>query len=157
MNDLEKVFGKTKFTYLLNFENMLDQYDIYAFKNWFNGKLYLGPKIGKYVVKICLKYDYYEMPCIYGALRLKDLGIRIKYILTREENKRINLNVGKIDLKQNEQNNDNLGGIKKVSMDDLNDIENTNNKKTLGKKIWVLDFEIPKNLLDFNFNIDLCL
>ena len=37
-------------TTLLDFERVLDEVDIYAFKNWEIGELVAGPEIGKYRV-----------------------------------------------------------------------------------------------------------
>ena len=36
---------------LLDFERVLDELDIYAFKNWEIGELVEGPDVGKYKVK----------------------------------------------------------------------------------------------------------
>ncbi|MCS7316873.1 MAG: hypothetical protein NZZ41_00935 [Candidatus Dojkabacteria bacterium] len=136
MKNLEKFLGKTKYEYLINFENMLDRYHIYSFYNWFDGEVFLGPEIEKYKVKISLKYEYDKMPDPYGALRLKDLGVKVTYNLKNEEDLELALNVAKI----------------KSGPMSVNTEESVEDLPT--KKVWIIDLEIPRKILDLFFNTE---
>ena len=57
-------------TTLLDFERVLDEVDIYAFKNWEIGELVAGPDIGKYRVTVTFMWPEKLMPDPRGAKRL---------------------------------------------------------------------------------------
>ena len=44
--------NNSAFQVLKNFERVLDELDIYVFKNWEEGELIKGPNVGRYAVKI---------------------------------------------------------------------------------------------------------
>ena len=64
---------------LLDFERVLDELDLYAFKNWQIGELVAGPNIGKYRVTCTFMWPYKHKPDTRGAKRLADYGCVIKY------------------------------------------------------------------------------
>ena len=39
---------------LLEFEGVLDTFDIYAYKNWKKGEVIAGPKLGRYFIEVAL-------------------------------------------------------------------------------------------------------
>lgn len=47
---------------LLEFEGILDSFDIYAYKNWQKGEIVEGPKLGRYFIEVSIMYPYKEMP-----------------------------------------------------------------------------------------------
>jgi hypothetical protein len=55
---------------LLDFERVLDELDIYAFKNWEIGELVQGPTISKYKVSCIFMWPEHLMPDPRGARRL---------------------------------------------------------------------------------------
>ncbi len=55
---------------LLDFERVLDELDIYAFKNWQIGELVAGPEIGKYKVSAIFMWPKNLMPDPRGGRRL---------------------------------------------------------------------------------------
>lgn len=55
---------------LLDFERVLDELDIYAFKNWQIGELVAGPEIGKYKVSATFMWPKNLMPDPRGGRRL---------------------------------------------------------------------------------------
>jgi len=64
---------------LLDFERVIDELDIYAFKNWKRGELVQGPKYEKYFVVCTFMWPYKKMPDPRGGERLLDYGCEIKY------------------------------------------------------------------------------
>jgi hypothetical protein len=59
---------------LLDFERVLDEADLYAYKNWLLGELVQGPDIGKYSVTCVFMWPYKLMPDPRGAKRLATIG-----------------------------------------------------------------------------------
>jgi hypothetical protein len=64
---------------LMDFERVIDELDIYAFKNWKRGELVQGPKYEKYFVVCTFMWPYKKMPDPTGGKRLLDYGCEIKY------------------------------------------------------------------------------
>jgi hypothetical protein len=56
-------------TTLLDFERVLDEMDIYAFKNWEIGELVAGPDINKYTVGVTFMWPEKMMPDPRGGKR----------------------------------------------------------------------------------------
>lgn len=65
---------------LLDFERVLDEMDLYAFRNWDKGELVQGPDIGKYKVGCIFMWPEKLMPDPRGARRLLpfDCDVRFK-------------------------------------------------------------------------------
>jgi len=68
---------------LLDFERVLDEADLYAFKNWELGELVQGPIIKKYSVNCIFMWPYKLMPNPKGAKRLISLGCKLKFKKTK--------------------------------------------------------------------------
>ena len=66
-------------TTLLDFERVLDEMDIYAFKNWEIGELVAGPDIGKYKVGCIFMWPEKLMPDPRGARRLLPFDCDVKF------------------------------------------------------------------------------
>ena len=55
---------------LLEFEEVLDNLNLYAYKNWDYGEVIAGPEVSKYWITVTLMYPRKLMPDPDGALRL---------------------------------------------------------------------------------------
>ncbi len=70
---------------LLDFERVLDESDLYAYKNWQVGELVDGPDIKRYSVSCTFMYPERLMPDPKGGKRLINLGCEIKFLKTKLE------------------------------------------------------------------------
>jgi hypothetical protein len=68
---------------LLDFERVLDELDIYAFRNWELGELVQGPEIAKYRVSCTFMWPEKMMPDPRGARRLLPFDCEVQYRRTR--------------------------------------------------------------------------
>ena len=71
--------NNSAFSVLKDFERVLDELDIYVFKNWLEGELVMGPDISRYSVKCTFMWDSKEMPDPEGGKRLSDYGCQVIY------------------------------------------------------------------------------
>lgn len=108
---------------MISIENYLDTNDMYAYKNWIDGELVNGPYVRKYWVRCTFKWDYDKMPDPDGGLRLLKHGTRIRFRKSVEE--------VPVEIKSED---DYQPGTKKP--------------KTKKKKIWLVDFLIPRRFVE---------
>ena len=107
---------------LLDFERVLDELDIYAFKNWEIGELVEGPDIGKYKVKCIFLWPEKLMPDPRGARRLLPFDCTVRY-------KKTTMKVP-------------------VKIEDPSDYRpGTHKAKIMEQKIWLVEISIPKALM----------
>jgi len=66
-------------TTLLDFEGVLDEIDLYAFKNWILGELVEGPEVSRYTVSCTFMWPGHLMPDPRGARRLLPFDCKIKF------------------------------------------------------------------------------
>ena len=79
-NHLRKVSeGETLLDMLLEFENVLDEVDLYAYKNWIKGELLEGPLLQRHYISIKLMYPKADMPDPNGAKRLFARECMVKF------------------------------------------------------------------------------
>lgn len=64
---------------LLDFERVLDEADLYAFKNWELGELVQGPSVKRYTVTCIFMWPYKLMPDPRGIKRLISIGCTIQF------------------------------------------------------------------------------
>ena len=108
---------------LLDFERVLDEADLYAFRNWDIGELVQGPNIRRYTVSCTFMWPYKLMPNPKGAVRLVNIGCKVKFAK------------GKVDVP--------------VEVKDYDDYQSgTRFPKFKPKEVWFVYVEIPKELLD---------
>ena len=107
---------------LLDFERVLDELDLYAFKNWQIGELVSGPAIGKYRVTCIFMWPERLMPDPRGASRLLPFDCEVKYKKTTM----------KVPMKI-EDPSDYRPGTKKARL--------------IEKKIWLVSITMPKALM----------
>lgn len=67
------------FNILKDFERVLDELDIYVYKNWEDGELLAGPNVTRYAVECKFMWPYKNMPDPEGGARLLDYGCKITY------------------------------------------------------------------------------
>lgn len=108
---------------LLDFERVLDEADLYAFKNWILGELVQGPKSGKYSVSCTFMWPYKLMPDPSGAKRLASIGCSISFAK------------GKIKVP-----------IEVKNYEDF--VQGTRYPKGVEKKVWFVQITVPKALMN---------
>jgi len=108
---------------LLDFERVLDELDLYAFKNWQLGELVAGPEVSKYKVACIFMWPEKLMPDPRGARRLLPFDCTIKYKKTTI----------KIPIKIDEP-------------DDF--VPGTHKARLVEKKVWLVEITIPKSLMN---------
>lgn len=107
---------------LLDFERVIDELDIYAFKNWEIGELVSGPEISKYRVTCVFMWPLKLMPDPRGGRRLLPFDCDVNY-------KRQKI---KIPVKINDPS-DYKPGTKKA--------------KLIEKEVWLVEIVMPKSLM----------
>lgn len=108
---------------LLDFERVMDEADVYAFKNWIVGELVDGPVVGRYNCKCVFMWPYKLMPNPKGALRLANIGCKVTY--------------GKGEIKV------------PVEVKDYEDfVPGTTYPKMVKRKVWFVEIVIPFELMD---------
>jgi len=108
---------------LLDYERVLDEADLYAFKNWIFGELVQGPDTGRYNVSCVFMWPYKLMPDPRGAKRLINLGCKVYFAKS------------KLDVP-----------VQVKDYDDL--IPGTNYPKYSERKVWFCKIVIPLELMD---------
>ena len=63
---------------LLDFERVLDELDLYAFRNWDRGELVAGPEVGRYRVSATFMWPEDLMPDPRGGRRMLPFDCEIK-------------------------------------------------------------------------------
>lgn len=107
---------------LLDFERVLDELDLYAFKNWSLGELVQGPDIKKYTVGCIFLWPEKLMPDPRGARRLLPFDCKIKY-------KKTTMKIP-------------------VKIEDPEDyIPGTHKARLIEKKVWLVEIVMPKSLI----------
>jgi len=107
---------------ILDFERVLDEVDIYAFKHWSEGELIRGPEISRYKVACTFMWPADLMPDPRGAKRLLPFDCDVEYMKTTI----------KVPAKV-ESYDDFKPGTKKPSMRDM--------------PVWVVEITMPKDLM----------
>jgi hypothetical protein len=107
---------------LLDFERVLDELDLYAFKNWQIGELVAGPTIGKYRVTCIFMWPEKLMPDPRGARRLLPFDCEVKFKKTQM----------KVPMKIENPDDFRPG---------------THKARLIEKKIWLVEITMPKALM----------
>lgn len=107
---------------LLDFERVLDELDIYAFRNWDRGELVAGPEVGKYKISCTFMWPDKLMPDPRGARRLLPFDCDVLFKKTTI----------KIPIKITEPS-DYRGGTHKARL--------------IEKKVWLVEITMPKSLI----------
>jgi hypothetical protein len=108
---------------LMDFERVLDEADLYAFKNWDLGELVDGPQISKYTVACIFMYPLKLMPNPKGGKRLTNLGCNVHFKKTEIK---VPVKIeGPMDYKPG-----------------------THYPKMMKRHVWLVRIEIPKELMN---------
>ena len=107
---------------LLDFERVLDELDLYAFKNWILGELVAGPEIGRYKVTCTFMWPEKLMPDPRGARRLLPFDCQVRFM---KKNMKI--------------------PIKIETPDDY--VPGTHKARLVEKKVWLVEITMPKSLI----------
>jgi hypothetical protein len=107
---------------LLDFERVLDEMDLYAFRNWDRGELVAGPTVGRYRVSATFMWPEDLMPDPRGGRRLLPFDCQIEY-------RRIMM---KIPVRINDPS-DYRPGTKKA--------------RIIERPVWLVEITMPKSLI----------
>ena len=107
---------------LLDFERVLDELDLYAFKNWIIGELVQGPVIKKYTVACIFLWPEKLMPDPRGGRRLLPFDCEVKY-------KKITMEV---PMKISNPSDYKLG---------------THKARIMEQRVWLVEITMPKALM----------
>jgi hypothetical protein len=67
------------FKILKDFERVIDDLDLYVYRNWEDGELVIGPEMHRHSVTCKFMWPYENMPDPVGASRLLDYGCKVTY------------------------------------------------------------------------------
>ena len=125
--NLDYILGsKTVLDVLMEFENMLDTVNLYAFKNWKFGEIVEGPRLSRYWVTCTLMYPYNLMPDPSGAERLTKYDCHVEY-------KKAKYLVPK-KIKTPDDVETNEKGERRAKMEE--------------RKVWLITIEMPRRFID---------
>lgn len=108
---------------LLDFERVLDEADVYAFKNWDLGELVQGPITKRYTVQCTFMWPYKLMPNPNAIKRLLVIGCDVQYAKSEIE-----------------------VPIEIENYDDY--VPGTRYPKSKKRKVWFVSITVPKYLMD---------
>lgn len=108
---------------LLDFERVLDDADLYAYRNWDLGELVQGPVTKRYTVQCTFMWPYKLMPNPKAIKRLNTIGCDVQFAKTEME-----------------------VPIEIENYDDY--IPGTRYPKSKKRQIWLVSITIPKRLMD---------
>jgi hypothetical protein len=108
---------------LLDFERVIDEADVYAYKNWLLGELVQGPNIGRYSVTCTFMWPYKLMPDPTAVKRLLAVGCDVGW-----EKSKIKV---------------------PVEVENYEDfIQGTMYPKSVDREVWLVKITIPMELMD---------
>lgn len=107
---------------LKDFERVLDEMDMYVYKNWIDGELAYGPKVERHWITAGFMWPLDKMPDPMAGKRLLEIGCKISY-------KKTHL----LEARPIKKPDDIRPGTKKGYMD--------------RKPIWVVEVQMPKKLV----------
>lgn len=108
---------------LLDYERVLDEADLYAYKNWELGELVQGPDVKRYTVSCIFMWPYKLMPDPRACKRLASIGCKIKF-------KKTHIKVP----------------VEVLDYEDF--VPGTRYPKMSKRHIWLVYIEMPKELMD---------
>lgn len=113
---------------LIEFEEVLDSLNIYAYKNWEYGEVIAGPDVTRYWITVTLMYPYKMMPDPDAALRLIKHGAKVYF----KKDKLVE-------------------PVKITSPDDFGPEDPKTGKRKPKKKrmpVWLVTIEMPREFVD---------
>lgn len=123
IKNVENIYGSnTAFQVLKDFERVLDELNVYVYKNWAEGELAKGPVIERHWVTCEFMWPLKSMPDPMGGKRLLDYDCKVKY-----------KKVKKIEPRKIRNPGDIRPGTKKGKLDTI--------------PVWVVEIQMPKTLI----------
>jgi hypothetical protein len=128
IKNVESIYSaNSSLSVLKDFERVLDEMDMYVYKNWEDGELAEGPIVERHWVSASFIWPEDKMPDPMAGKRLLDYGCKVRY-------KKSFL----IEPREVKQPDDLRPGTKKGKLD--------------RKPIWVVEIVMPKKLVEDTFN-----
>jgi hypothetical protein len=123
VKNVESIYdSNTAFQVLKDFERVLDDLDIYVYKNWEDGEIAEGPFISRHWVTCSFMWPEDQMPDPMGGKRLLDYDCKVKY------------NKSHLVVPRKIENPDDIRpGTKKGKLD--------------RKPIWIVEIQMPVKLI----------
>ena len=123
IRNIERIYeSDTDFQVLKDFERVLDEIDLYVYKNWFDGELASGPHIDRHWVTVRLFWPRDKMPDPIGGKRLLDYDCHIRFAKSSI--------------------------IKPRKIKEPGDMRPGTHKGKLDKHpIWIVEIQMPKSLI----------
>jgi hypothetical protein len=112
---------------LKDFERVLDEMDMYVYKNWRDGELAEGPRVDRHWVSASFMWPRENMPDPMAAKRLLDYGCKVKYEKTHL-----------LEPRKVKGPDDFRPGTKKGKLD--------------RKPVWLVEITMPKKLVEDTFD-----
>ena len=107
---------------LMDFERVLDELDLYAFKNWVKGELVQGPDIKRYTLSCIFMWPEKLMPDPRGARRLLPFDCKVYF-------KKTTIRIP-------------------IKLEDPSDyIPGTHKARLIDKPVWLVEIVMPKSLM----------
>jgi hypothetical protein len=110
IKNVESIYNNnSSLAILKDFERVLDEMDMYVYKNWMDGELATGPKVDRHWVSAEFMWPREKMPDPMAAKRLMEMGCKVKYIdshiieprkIRNPDDLRPGTKKGKLDTKQ---------------------------------------------------------
>ena len=128
IKNVESIYNtNTNLSVLKDFERVLDEMDMYVYKNWEDGELVSGPHVDRHWIKASFMWPKDKMPDPMGGKRLLDYGCRVNYEKTYL-----------VEPRKVETHDDLRPGTQKGKLD--------------RKPVWVVEIIMPKKLAADIFN-----
>lgn len=107
---------------LKDFERVIDELNLYVFKNWEDGELVSGPKVSRHWVECSFMWEEENMPDPMGGKKLLDYGCKVYY------------------------SKDKLKKVRRIEKPDDFRPKSKKGKIDL-KTIWIVKIKMPKQLI----------
>lgn len=114
--------SESSMKFLMDFERVLDQMDLYSFSNWKKGELVEGPVIDRHWVSCTFLWPHKMMPDPQGARRLLDYKANITY-----------------------QKDKLISPVKVEGYDDFR--PGTRKPKLQKSPVWLVNIKLPKEMI----------
>lgn len=128
IKNVESIYStNTSLSTLKDFERVLDEMNMYVYKNWQDGELASGPKVDRHWVTASFMWPRDKMPDPMAAKRLLDYGCRVKYEKTHL-----------LEPRQVKSPDDFRPGTRKGKLDHT--------------PVWLVEITMPKKLVEDIYN-----
>lgn len=131
IRNIESMYeSNSAFNVLKDFERVLDELDLYVYKNWEDGKLADGPRVDRHWVTVKFFWPKDKMPDPMGGKRLLDYDCKVNYQKSFI--------------------------VKPRKVIDQNDFRPGTKKGKLDRHpIWIVEIKMPKKLLSDIYSANL--